>query len=89
MAVTVYYENDADSSIIRGKKVAVRTVGMAAMLNFVGRRFGFKGILILAVPSVRRLLDVRLFVDTDSDVRLIRRIRRDLTERGTCGDRRN
>ena len=31
----------------RGKKVAVRTAGMAAMLNFVGRRFGFKGILIL------------------------------------------
>ena len=31
----------------RGKKVAVGTAGLAAILNFVGRRFGFKGILIL------------------------------------------
>lgn len=41
-----------------------------------------EGILILAVAVVCRLLDVRLFIDTDSDVRLIRRIRRDLSERG-------
>ena len=41
-----------------------------------------EGILILAVPSLRRLLDVKLFVDTDPDIRLIRRIRRDLAERG-------
>lgn len=41
-----------------------------------------EGILILAVPAVRRLLDVKLFVDTDPDIRLIRRIRRDLDERG-------
>lgn len=41
-----------------------------------------EGILILAVAAVRNLLDVRLFVDTDPDVRLIRRIRRDLSERG-------
>lgn len=41
-----------------------------------------EGILILAVPAVHRLLNVRLFVDTDPDVRLIRRIRRDLSERG-------
>jgi predicted metalloprotease len=31
----------------RGKRVAVSTAGLAAVLNFVGRRFGFKGILIL------------------------------------------
>lgn len=41
-----------------------------------------EGILILAVAAIRDLLDVRLFVDTDPDVRLIRRIRRDLSERG-------
>ncbi len=41
-----------------------------------------EGILILAVAAVHNLLDVRLFVDTDPDVRLIRRIRRDLSERG-------
>jgi len=41
-----------------------------------------EGILILAAPCLRRLLDVKLFVDTDADIRLIRRIRRDLAERG-------
>lgn len=41
-----------------------------------------EGILILAVPAVRKLIDVKLFVDTDSDIRLIRRLSRDLDERG-------
>jgi uridine kinase len=41
-----------------------------------------EGILILAVPGLRRLLDIKLFVDTDPDIRLIRRMGRDLTERG-------
>lgn len=41
-----------------------------------------EGILILAVAAIRNLLDIKLFVDTDPDVRLIRRIRRDLAERG-------
>jgi uridine kinase len=41
-----------------------------------------EGILILAEPAVRALLDFKIFVDTDADLRLIRRIERDLTERG-------
>lgn len=41
-----------------------------------------EGILILAVEEIRRRLDVRLFVDTDADLRFIRRMRRDLAERG-------
>jgi uridine kinase len=41
-----------------------------------------EGILLLALPEIRELLDIRVFVDTDADVRLIRRIRRDLSERG-------
>jgi uridine kinase len=41
-----------------------------------------EGILLFAVPAVRELFDLRLFVDTPDDVRLLRRIRRDLTERG-------
>ncbi len=41
-----------------------------------------EGILILAEPELRDLLDVKIFVDTDSDVRLIRRMLRDITERG-------
>jgi uridine kinase len=41
-----------------------------------------EGILLFAVPSLREAFDLRLFVDTDDDVRLLRRVRRDLEERG-------
>ncbi len=41
-----------------------------------------EGILIFAEPDLRKLFDVKIFVDTDADVRLIRRIRRDIAERG-------
>ena len=41
-----------------------------------------EGILLFAEPTLRDLLDFKVFVDTDADVRLVRRIRRDLTERG-------
>lgn len=41
-----------------------------------------EGILILAIESLRDLFDIKLFVDTDADVRLIRRLQRDITERG-------
>ncbi len=44
------------------------------------------GILIFAEPALRKLLDIKLFVDTDSDVRFIRRIRRDIHERGRSFD---
>lgn len=41
-----------------------------------------EGILVLALEAVRALLDVKVFVDSDSDVRVIRRISRDIKERG-------
>jgi uridine kinase len=41
-----------------------------------------EGILIFAEPELRELLDVKLYVDTDADVRFIRRLRRDVEERG-------
>lgn len=41
-----------------------------------------EGILIFTEPRLRELFDVKLFVDTDADIRLVRRIRRDITERG-------
>jgi uridine kinase len=41
-----------------------------------------EGILLFAEPALRALLDFKVFVDTDPDVRLVRRIRRDLSERG-------
>jgi uridine kinase len=41
-----------------------------------------EGILIFAESRVLDLLDFRIFVDTPDDIRLIRRLRRDITERG-------
>ncbi|MFT7072416.1 uridine kinase [Patiriisocius sp. Uisw_017] len=41
-----------------------------------------EGILILTNPIIRELLDVKVYVHADSDERLIRRLKRDITERG-------
>ena len=41
-----------------------------------------EGILVLSEEEIRDLLDIKIFVDTDSDVRVIRRIVRDIEERG-------
>ena len=41
-----------------------------------------EGCLLLAIPEIRELLDIKLFVDTDLDICLIRRIERDQKERG-------
>jgi hypothetical protein len=41
-----------------------------------------EGILIFVDPDLRRIFDVKIFVDTDADERLIRRIRRDTKVRG-------
>jgi uridine kinase len=41
-----------------------------------------EGILVLADEELRKRFDVKLFVDTDADIRLMRRIRRDLEHRG-------
>ncbi len=41
-----------------------------------------EGILIFADHTLRQLLDVKVFVDTDSDIRFIRRLERDIAERG-------
>jgi len=40
------------------------------------------GILVLADPRLRDLMDIRVFVHTDPDIRLIRRLRRDIRDRG-------
>jgi uridine kinase len=45
-----------------------------------------EGILIFTDPDLRALMDIKVFVDTDADLRLIRRIRRDLSERGRTLD---
>ena len=41
-----------------------------------------EGILVLAEPDLRALMDIRVFVDTDADIRMIRRLRRDMRDRG-------
>jgi uridine kinase len=45
-----------------------------------------EGILIFAEPDLRRLFDMRIFVDTAADIRFIRRLRRDITERGRSAE---
>jgi uridine kinase len=41
-----------------------------------------EGILVLVEEPLRRLMDIKLFIDTDSDVRILRRLQRDIRERG-------
>ncbi len=41
-----------------------------------------EGIMIFVIPELRELIDIKLYVDTDADVRVLRRIVRDIKERG-------
>ncbi|HLS31529.1 MAG TPA: uridine kinase [Flavobacteriaceae bacterium] len=41
-----------------------------------------EGILLLTNPALRKLFDIKIYVHTDSDERLIRRLKRDISERG-------
>ena len=45
-----------------------------------------EGILIFADPALRSMMDVKVFVDTDDDIRFIRRLKRDVAERGRTMD---
>ena len=45
-----------------------------------------EGILVLAEPELRSELDLKIFVDTDADLRLARRLERDITDRGRTVD---
>jgi uridine kinase len=45
-----------------------------------------EGILVLADPDLRAMLDIKVFVDTDADIRVFRRIRRDIEQRGRSFD---
>ena len=45
-----------------------------------------EGILIFAERELRKLMDMRIFVDTDADLRFIRRLKRDMEERGRSLD---
>jgi uridine kinase len=41
-----------------------------------------EGILIFENAALRELMDIRVFVDTDADLRVLRRLERDIRERG-------
>lgn len=45
-----------------------------------------EGILIFENEELRKLLDIKIYVDTDSDIRILRRIERDIAERGRSLD---
>lgn len=45
-----------------------------------------EGIMVLYEPHLRELLDIKIYVDTDTDIRFIRRLERDIYERGRAID---
>ena len=45
-----------------------------------------EGIMVLYEPKLRELLDIKIFVDTDADIRFIRRLKRDIYKRGRAID---
>jgi uridine kinase len=69
-AVCPQYDFASHTRLPRGRDVAPRPIVIV------------EGILLFAVADLRDVFDLRLFVDTDDDIRLLRRIRRDIEERG-------
>jgi uridine kinase len=45
-----------------------------------------EGLLIFAIPQIRDLLDVRIFIDAPADLRFLRRLQRDMSERGRSAE---
>jgi uridine kinase len=45
-----------------------------------------EGILVLAIPEIRDMFDIKIFVDTDADEMLLRRVERDMKERARTFD---
>ena len=41
-----------------------------------------EGILIFAIPEIRDLCDIKIFIDAPADVRVLRRVKRDIVKRG-------
>lgn len=76
--------------ILEGKKVTINSYDYRT--NSVSRNdlitiypadvVLFEGILVFYFPAIRELFHMKLFVDTDSDTRLARRVPRDIKERG-------
>jgi uridine kinase len=60
---------------IHSRKTETRKVGPHEIIIL-------EGILVLAIPEIRELMDIKIFIDTDTDICLIRRLERDINERG-------
>ena len=45
-----------------------------------------EGLMVLYDPEIRKLLDLKIYVDTPDDIRFIRRLQRDIEERGRTVD---
>ena len=60
--------------------ISDRTGGSEPVLP--GHVVVLEGLLLFALPELRDQLDVKIFVDTDADIRILRRIQRDTVERG-------
>ena len=58
----------------------------AETITVVPAKVVVEGILIFAEPELRERLDIKIFVDTDADVRILRRIVRDVRDRGRSLD---
>jgi uridine kinase len=69
-AVCPQYDFSSHTRLREGRDVAPRPIVIV------------EGILLFAIAGLRDAFDLRLFVDTDDDIRLLRRIRRDIEERG-------
>lgn len=59
---------------VHARKAETRCIGPHSIIVL-------EGILILDHPRLRELMDIKVYVDTDPDIRLIRRLRRDVSER--------
>ncbi len=75
-------------ALVRGQKVAVPLYDFSTHLRKEETRqvnpapiVLVEGILILFEPRLRELFDLKIYVDTDADLRIMRRIERDLLER--------
>ncbi|KAI7758351.1 hypothetical protein M8C21_013712 [Ambrosia artemisiifolia] len=87
-----FYHNLTAEELTRmlkhGKAVDIPKYDFRSYKNNVSRRVNpsdviiLEGILIFHDPRVREMMNMKIFVDTDADVRLARRIRRDTGEKG-------
>jgi uridine kinase len=85
--------NDHLAALVAGATVpvpvydyALHTRSDAVRMVRPARIIVIEGILVLYDPPLRDRFDLKVFVDTDSDIRLIRRLTRDVAERGRTPD---